>query len=112
MFDKGNPLVLGEKGPFSGMANFIEWVGDVKPDLAYFSNKEGKVNDESARIPLSSRDNRVMFLQWGPRVLSPQQSETSVIAIGMADKASEGMLPTKPDVRIDWSDIHYIMTNQ
>ncbi|MBT0666516.1 hypothetical protein KI809_19580 [Geobacter pelophilus] len=112
MFDKGNPLILGEKGPYSGMANFIEWFGDIRPDLAYFSNKEGKVNDESARIPLSSRDNRVMFLQWGPRVLAPQQSETSVIAIGMADKAAEGMLPVKPDVRIDWSDIHYIMTNQ
>ncbi|GAM10571.1 hypothetical protein OR1_02860 [Geobacter sp. OR-1] len=112
MFDRGNPIVLGEKGPYSGMANFIEWVGDIKPDLVYFSNKEGKVNDESARVPLSSRDNRVMFLQWGPRLLAPQQTETNVMAIGMASKGATGAQPVKPDIRIDWADMHYIMTNQ
>jgi hypothetical protein len=111
MLDKGNPLVLGERGPYSGVSNFIEWIGDIKPDLAYFSNKEGKVSEESARIPLSSRDNRVMFLQWGPRLLAPNQSETLLLAIGMADKGTSGDLPVKPDLKIDWSDINYIMTS-
>jgi len=112
MFDKGNPLVLGEKGPYSRLANFIEWIGDIRPDLVYFSNKEGKVSEESARVPLSSRDNRVIFLQWGPRMLAPNQSETLLLAIGMADKVTPDGLPLKPEIRIDWPDMHHIITSK
>lgn len=112
MYDHGNPVVLGEHGPFSDTANFIEWLGDLRPDLVYFSNKEGEISDESARIPLSSRDNRVMFLQWGPRQLMPAQTETIVLAIGMADKGQRDEMPRKPIVSVDWSDLHTIMTAQ
>jgi len=112
MYDHGNPVVLGEHGPFSGMANFIEWLGDLRPELVYFSNREGKISDESARVPLSSRDNRVLFLQWGPRQLMPAQTETIVLAIGMADKGQRDEMPRKPRVSVDWADVHTIMTSQ
>jgi hypothetical protein len=112
MFDSGNPLVLGEKGPFSNIANFIEWRGDIKPDLVYFSNKEGNVNPESARVPLASNDNRVIFLQWGPRVLLPNQSETIALAIGMATPGSHSSFPRKPTIDSDWTDMKFIMQAQ
>ena len=62
MYDKGNPYILGEKKSFTGMANFIQWMGDNKPDLVYFSNKEGQFAEEKEMIPLHSKDNRVIFL--------------------------------------------------
>lgn len=111
MYDAGNPVILGERNSFSGMANFMEWLGDVRPNLVYFSNKEGKINDESANVPLSSRDNRVIFLQWGARKLLPNQSETIALAIGMADTNPGRRQPQKPDVRVDWADVNHILTS-
>lgn len=112
MYDVGNPVILGERSNFSEMANFLEWLGDTRPNLVYFSNKEGKISDESARIPLSSRDNRVIFLQWGPRRLLPNQSETIALAIGMATTNPVSRLPIKPTVVVDWPDVNYILTAQ
>jgi len=112
MYDHGNRAVPGEIGGFTEIANFIEWMGEIRPDLVYFSNKEGKINDESARIPLASSDNRVIFLQWGPRQLLPNQSETILMAIGMADSAANTKLPGKPTIDVDWADMHYITTSK
>ena len=110
MFDIGNPVVMGETGNYSKLSNFIEWLGDIRPDLVYFSNKEGKISEEAAHVPLSSRDNRVIFAQWGPRTLVPGQSETILLAIGMGSTTPASTLPMKPSVMVEWPDLHYIIT--
>jgi len=58
----------------------------MRPDLGYFSNKEGKFAEVSEKVPLYSRNNRVMFLQWGPRLILPGQSDLILLTIGIADK--------------------------
>lgn len=109
MYDIGNKVVPGERGNFSKTANFIEWIGMVRPALVYFSNKEGKISDESMKVPLYSRDNRVIFAQWGPRPLLPKQSETIIMAIGMAEHDQRTDFPRKPEVRINWDDLNYLL---
>ncbi|WP_298439319.1 hypothetical protein [Geobacter sp.] len=95
-FDYGNDAA-GEKHDHSGVANFIEWQAGLRPDLVYFSNKIGTFAEESARVPLASDNNRVIFLQWGPRMLSPGQSETIILSVGMADRNPANGFPVKPD---------------
>jgi hypothetical protein len=109
MYDLGNKVVPGERGKFSKTANFIEWIGMVRPALVYFSNKEGKISDESMKVPLYSRDNRVLFLQWGPRPLLPNQPETIIMAIGMAAHDQRTDFPRKPEVKINWDDLNYLL---
>lgn len=104
MYDIGNPLILGEKKTFTGIANFIEWMGDITPELVYFSNKEGQFAEEKERVPLYSKDNRVVFLQWGPRRLLPGRFEYLVLAIGMAGNDQKTGLPVKPNVVLDPAD--------
>jgi hypothetical protein len=108
MYDIGNPVILGEKGRYTGVANFIEWLGDVKPALVYFSNKEGQFADETERVPLYSKDNRVIFLQWGPRPLMPGQDELLIMAIGMAGTDLKSVMPVKPDVLLDPADAKFL----
>ncbi|WP_243689505.1 hypothetical protein [Geotalea toluenoxydans] len=98
MYDIGNPVILGEQNRFSGLANFIEWIGDNKPNLVYFSNKEGQFAEEKERVPLYSKDNRVIFLQWGPRPIMPQGRDYIILAIGMAGTDPKNGMPFKPDV--------------
>ena len=93
MYDAGNTLIPGAGQTFSGVANFIEWLGSNRPDLVYFSNKIGVFAQEKERVPLYSKDNRVIFLQWGPRLLRPGESELHLLAIGMADTAPGEPLP-------------------
>jgi len=112
MYDYGNRAINENKGQFSRMANFIEWIGMVRPQLVYVSNKEGKISEESQAIPLDSRDNRVLFLQWGPRLLSPGQSDLLVLAIGMAGHDPKSDIPVKPEIRIDWDDLNFVLTNE
>lgn len=107
MFDCGNKAA-GETGRFTGLANFIEWLG-VRPDLVYFSNKLGSFAPESARVPLSSPDNRVIFLQWGPRLLQPWQEDLYVLAIGMAGTDPRAGLPVKPQVTLDPAELASIL---
>ncbi|WP_243370996.1 hypothetical protein [Geotalea sp. SG265] len=112
MYDIGNPMILGEKGSsFSGKANFIEWIGDNKPNLVYFSNKEGQFAEEKERVPLASKDNRVIFLQWGPRPLMPRDRDFMILAIGLANKDPHSMFPVKPDVGLDQSDFDIILSD-
>ena len=108
MYDIGNPLILGGKSKYSGMANFIEWIGDTKPSLVYFSNKEGQVASEEEKVPLYSKDNRVIFLQWGPRPLVPGKQELLIMAIGMADGTTKSAVPLKPEVRLDPADARFL----
>jgi hypothetical protein len=110
MADLGNPQSPYEQGrAFSGLANFISWIGMMRPTVVYFSNREGDPHDESERIPLDSPNNRVMFCQWGPSALAPQQSATILLAIGMADRNPATGLPMQPRLNMDWDEINMFM---
>ncbi|GAB7027146.1 hypothetical protein JCM15764A_23940 [Geotalea toluenoxydans] len=111
MYDIGNPVILGEQNRFSGLANFIEWIGDNKPNLVYFSNKEGQFAEEKERVPLYSKDNRVIFLQWGPRPIMPQGRDYIILAIGMAGTDPKNGMPFKPDVGLDQTDFDVIQSD-
>ncbi|RNC71068.1 MAG: hypothetical protein ED859_05190 [Desulfuromonadales bacterium] len=99
-FHYGNEAA-GESHAYSGFANFIEWQGSLCPDLAYFSNRIGFFAREKDRVPLADANNRVLFLQWGPRLLNPGQSETIILSIGMADRDPRTGFPVKPDTTFD-----------
>lgn len=102
MYDGGNRMILGgELGTFSHTANFIEWLGANRPDLVYFSNRIGVFAQESEKVPLYSKNNRVLFLQWGPKLLQPNQTDLYMLAIGMAGHDQKSGLPVKPEVRLD-----------
>ena len=98
-FDYGNDAI-GEPHEFAGIANFIEWQAGTRPDLVYFSNRIGYYADEKDQVPLSSANNRVMFLQWGPRLLNPGQSDTIILSVGMADTNPQTGFPVKPDTSV------------
>ncbi len=110
MYDIGNPVILGEKRKFTGVANFIEWMGELTPDLVYFSNKEGEFAEEKERVPLYSKDNRVIFLQWGPRRLLPGRYEYMILAIGMAGNEPKSGFPVKPVVTLNPGDRDIILS--
>ncbi|TAN44947.1 MAG: hypothetical protein EPN22_04780 [Nitrospirae bacterium] len=97
-YDYGN-FLIGEGNNFTRAANFIEWSGSGRPDLVYFSNTIGSFNDESKKVPLSSKDTRFLGLQWGPKVLKPQNSHSVVLAIGMAGHDAKLDFPVKPATR-------------
>lgn len=107
MVDCGNKAA-GEQGNFDGSANFIEWLG-VRPDLAYFSNKIGSFAPESVKVPLASPDNRVLFLQWGPRLLQPGQADLYVLAIGLAGNDPKSGFPVKPEVKLDYRELESLL---
>jgi hypothetical protein len=96
-WDRGNPLCISGR-IFSGVANFIEWGGDFQPDLVYFSNTIGRYADTFRQVPLCDPANRVLFLQYGPRIITPKQTDLVFFVIGMADPDPSGGLPKKPDV--------------
>lgn len=95
-FDYGNDAA-GESHNQGGVANFIEWQDGLRPDLVYFSNKIGTFAEEKDCVPLASSNNRVIMLQWGPRMLAPGQSETIILSVGMADANPVTGFPVKPD---------------
>lgn len=100
IFDYGNPLA-GEPHDFATRkANFIEWHQESRPDLAYFSNQFGVIAPEEKKVPLNSKNNRVVALQWGPRVLNPGQSFSFTISVGMADNDPKTGFPVKPDTSL------------
>jgi hypothetical protein len=97
-YDYGNSAA-GEEHRFTGTANFIEWFGDNRL-MAYFSNDSGFMKDTSGKkIPLAS-NARFIGLEWGTRVLAPQQSESYTLAIGMAGHDPVTGFPVKPPVKI------------
>lgn len=98
-YDIGNELV-GEKYGFSGLANFIQWLDEEsKPDLAYFSNETGRYSSEK-KIPLSSRDNRNLSIEWGPKKLFPNGEFVLSLAIGMVIDYDFNR-PIKPNIKIN-----------
>lgn len=99
MFDYGNELA-GEKHSYTGKANFIEWDLSSRPSIAYFSNHIGTYSVPESKIPLSSRNNRVIFLQWNHTLLVPGDSKSFTIAVGMADNDPKTGMPVKPDTRL------------
>jgi hypothetical protein len=94
------------------MANFIEWIGMIRPQLVYISNKEGRISEDSQRVPLDSPDNRVLFLQWGPRLLLPGKSDMLMMAIGMAEHNPKSDIPVKPEVNINWDDLNFVLSSE
>ncbi len=112
MFDHGNPVISEKSSHETERANFIEWLGNAKPDLVYFSNKIGAVADEKERVPLADPLNRVFMLQWGPRYLLPHQSEVLMMAIGMAGHVPNSDIPVKPKITIDWHDLNFVLSNE
>ncbi|HEY6872969.1 MAG TPA: hypothetical protein VI298_09615 [Geobacteraceae bacterium] len=99
IFDYGNDAI-GEGHDFTMTANFIEWLGKEKPDTVYFSNDSGEMKaDPAQKVPLAS-NTRFIGLQWGPRVLNPQQSAYYTLAIGMAGHDPKTGFPVKPDINV------------
>jgi hypothetical protein len=111
MWDIGNPAVPRESESgknMTGMANFIEWLGNNIPDKVYFSNTNGKFAEESHKVPLSSPTNRVIFLEWGPRFIEPGQEHVILLGIGMAGSGPQTTLPEKPPVSMSEEDRAYL----
>lgn len=109
--DHGNEAA-GETHDRSGLANFIEWQGPVTPDTVYFSNRMGTFANVSDRVPLSHPQDRVIVLQWGPRLLVPGQSDTFVLSIGMADREPNTGFPLKPDTSFDLASFQQFLATQ
>jgi hypothetical protein len=108
MVDSGNKMTLGGHVKYSNIANFIEWLGPNRPDVVYFSNKLGQFADESAKIPLYDKNNRVIFLQWGPKSINPGEVHSYGLAIGMAGNNPKTAFPVKPPVWFDENDMKYL----
>lgn len=101
MFDYGNSAV-GEGHDFTGLANFIEWRDDSRPDMVYFSNTvAGFSSKKPEEVPLTSPTNRFVGLQWGPRVLKPGQAVSYTIAVGMANNNPVTGFPEKPETSLN-----------
>ncbi|MBI1922316.1 MAG: hypothetical protein HYS23_14670 [Geobacter sp.] len=113
MYDIGNPYVLGgTSAQYTEVANFIDWSYGVKPDMAYFSNTIGTFADEKKKVPLFSKQNRVIMLQWGPRILAPGKSDRLVLAIGMAYKDPRKWLPVKPETKLDMNMVDFLLQEE
>jgi hypothetical protein len=82
--------ILDEK---SNVADFIAWLGDDRPDAAYFSNAAGIVDPSGP--PLAS--NEIFIgVEWRNRSLAPGEARSMLLAIGMADRAADGVTPVVP----------------
>lgn len=108
MVDIGNPLAGKPANTFTRKANFIEWLGDSRPNMAYFSNQLGKFADEAKRIPLTSPQNRVLALQYGPEKLQPGDQRLYILAIGKAYMNFEGF-PIKPQIEFDMQRLESLL---
>jgi hypothetical protein len=95
MYDYGNELA-GEGHTFTNLANFIEWDKKSRPSRAYVSNYNGGVVTPEKSIPLLSRDNRFIGLQYGPYLLKPGESFSFTLAIGLAENDPKTGFPIKP----------------
>jgi len=100
MFDYGNELA-GEDHRFTGMANFVEWNRDERPDKAYISNFSGGVINSDKIVPLANSTNRFVGLQYGPFMLKPGESFSFTIAVGMAEHDPKTGFPIKPKTELN-----------
>lgn len=99
-FDYGNELA-GEPHTFTGTANFIEWGAGSRPAKVYISNGGEFVGNDPNPAPLSSPDNRILDLIWGPIVLSPHQSFSFEIVVGMAANDPVSGMPVKSKTHLN-----------
>ncbi len=101
MFDWGNKAAT-EGNVYTGVSNFIEWLGDRPPDLAYFGNGPHAPSTDPRRVlvPLYSPDSRMLNVQWGPEPLQPGQSRLYLLAIGAAAFDHTTARPVKPSVTV------------
>lgn len=98
-YDIGN-MYAGEGNVYSGIANFIQWLYEKsKPDIAYFSNETGNYSDKKL-VPLNSKYNRNLSLEWGPKKLLPNKEFFISLAIGMVKEYQFG-IPIKPSIKIN-----------
>ena len=97
-FDYGNDLV-SPSHDFTYTANFIQWLGDIRPVVFFSNGPNDAPNEKNNGVPLASNE-RYIGVQWGPRQLMPGQSEQYVLAIGMADKDPKTGFPVKPDLNL------------
>ncbi len=109
MYDYGNKMTPQGQAEFSGTANFIEWLEDNRPRLVYFSNTFGKFADERQQAPLTSESNRVLMLEWGPKMLAPGGMEIIILAIGMAERDGKTGMPGKPTVRLNLDELAFLL---
>jgi hypothetical protein len=100
MYDYGNELA-GEEHIFTGIANFIEWDKGSRPEKAYISNFSGGAINPDKIIPLTSRSNRFIGLQYGPHMLKPGESFNFTIAVGMAAHDPKTGFPVKPPTELN-----------
>ena len=101
MFDYGNSA-MGKGHNFTKRANFIEWLGDNRPDLAHFSNSPVDFPQNGGVMAPLSSNARFIGLQWGPHILQPGGSESMTIAVGMAGLDPMTKLPVKPEIRLNY----------
>lgn len=79
----------------TGLANYLEWLGDDLPDDGYFGNQAGRHADASALVPLDS--NEIFIgLQWVGRRLAPGEGRSMKLIIGLADRNEATGKPTRP----------------
>ncbi len=83
--DIGNSREKG-RGQFTGYANFIEWSPNP-PDVVFFSDNFAKIEEGK---PLDSPDNRIINLLWLNQLLSPGESMSYTVTIGMATPSVAG----------------------
>lgn len=96
--DRGNPL-LGERGEFSGVANFIAWADGSRPDAVYFANNyRGFDHPPALAVPLAG-DARSIGLAWNARLLRPDESHKIFLRLGIAAINPHTGLPTVPPLR-------------
>jgi hypothetical protein len=97
MADVGNPAAGEVPGAYSGMGNFIQWLGTRPPTFVYFANQIGRFAAEGQKVPLASLTNRCIGLEWWPEPIPPGGEHLYVLAIGMAERGADGT-PVKPVV--------------
>lgn len=100
MYDHGNELA-GEDHHYTGIANFIEWDRDERPDKAYISNFTGGIINPDKLVPLVSPTNRFIGLKYGPYHLKPGESFAFTIAVGMAGHDPKTGFPVKPRTELN-----------
>jgi hypothetical protein len=79
----------------TGLANYLEWLGDDLPDDGYFANQAGHHAATSKHVPLDS--NEVFIgLQWVGRRLAPGEGRGIRLVIGLAGRDPATGKPIRP----------------
>jgi hypothetical protein len=110
IFDCDNSVSGEKRGSFTGLANFIEWQGDILPTTASFSNRIGALPAETTKTPKPGKGNRVLTLQWDSRTLLPGQSDNMILTIGMAENDPKTGAPLKPAVYLDPEELRFLLS--